>query len=1573
MKQRQTISRDGISSNAKAIRWALLHLVTLFSLLLVGSPAQAATDYTFSPTGLLPPGCSINPSSTNSYTCGVLTLVVEDTITVGSSTPVTVTFTGAFTTAAGNLINTAGATNDLNIVTNGVLTLGENTRLNANVNSAGVITMGVKSTINGNVIGTAAINMSYGSTIDGNFTASTTTGVITLAEKSTIGGFIHTDAGAVTVGNLSTIGGGIATQAGVVTLTTNINVGGDISTDAGAITIGSGSSTCGNVFSTGAGIVTITTNIQVGGDVKTVAGAITIGIGSTVGGDVNPTGAGVVTLTDVLVGGKVETGAGAITLTNSRVRGTVVATGAGVVTLTDSVINDTTLIVPAASACSVELESLVSDHHFDEESWSGVAGEVIDSSGNDYHGVASKPMTNSTDGVVCNAADFTATGTSDYVSLNGLALNNLDDFSISIWGKLDSSRSGQQTIFSATSNSERYGNGVLMFFSNTKTLRFYFRDTIVATYEFTDAISDDEWHHYVWTRKGDQHCLFMDGVSKGCQSASPFYQGSISVASNGLIIGQEQDSVGGGFAASQDWEGLVDEAMIFSSELSPAKISSIYANQTAGKNYDGTSRACPTDLTPIAEYRFDEASWNGVAGEILDNSGNGYNAARINNNSTPEIASPALTGNPGTCGYASQDKGSIQVTGLPLDTTTIGVKTTVTFWMNWNGKNNVMPIGWDIHDIWMVSSSIGFNTGNSDVYGISSEGFKNVWRHVAVEFTNGSVTSNRMHIDGVEQVLTQRRNSPNNSRAFVDSELRIGGWSRDRNYDFRGLMDEVRVYQAALSTAQINTIMNEVHPCDTPVVHHYEIVHDGQGLTCEAESVTIKAHDVNYNLVAPSASNTITLSTSITNDGWTLKSGNGSFNAVTAEYTFDGIETQVEFGLSKTTATASPHINIGVTDGTSTDLNGDITEDTTLAFADTGFRFLVDNNSIDIPTQLSGKPSNTGYNTSNLSLQAIKTSTLTGACEAALVSTKDIELVAECIDPIACAGKKVVINSTPINTQEDVVTPSSYTPVSLDFGSLTNNTARFDLTYPDAGKIQLHARYNIPVDGSPSGVYMKGSSNSFVVRPFGFSIAVEDANNIQNPAAVDHNGSVFMSAGDIFTTNLTAVQWKTGQDSNNDGIPDDTDNITSNLFTANFGNEITPETADITHALYLPKPATLGDLSNNSFNFINGIASNSNMTYSEVGIISFTANLYDNTYLTANNISGNAPYVGRFTPENFALSVDKEGSFVSVCEGIDIDMPFAYSGQMSIVAPSKGVLRYLEQPEILITPKSKLGNHTKNYTGDFNKLTLSGVSRFMVDDGTGTLVLAPIEDTTQVGVNANKVRLTSNFDDGILTEGENENVGILSFQYNDLDNFFYLHEENSEIIPFTSDINLAIASIIDGDAVTAIDADGIGDTGTASDTVITLNPSGKEIRFGRAYLANSFGPETSDLPQPFFVQYLDAVDHYKNTVDDTCTAFDSSKITLTTIDFDKNKTGINTVSGHFFNSETKEIELLAPSDGSDGIRGDLGVKYDIYPWLEYHWDWNGTGPKLYDNPSAVATFGLFRGNDRVIFQREVFH
>ena len=144
-----------------------------------------------------------------------------------------------------------------------------------------------------------------------------------------------------------------------------------------------------------------------------------------------------------------------------------------------------------------------------------------------------------------------------------------------------------------------------------------------------------------------------------------------------------------------------------------------------------------------------------------------------------------------------------------------------------------------------------------------------------------------------------------------------------------------------------------------------------------------------------------------------------------------------------------------------------------IVFADTGFRFFENVETNPIPTQVSAKPSNT------LKIQAIEKNPDTGACQAAFIDTTAIEMAATCVDPIACAGSQVAINN--LITTDDITTINkdsalSYSSVNLDFSDDTVNSAEFIFTYPDAGKVQLHARYNISDEnGDPSGNYMLGS------------------------------------------------------------------------------------------------------------------------------------------------------------------------------------------------------------------------------------------------------------------------------------------------------------------------------------------------------------------------------------------------------------------------------------------------------------------------------------------------------------------
>ena len=145
-----------------------------------------------------------------------------------------------------------------------------------------------------------------------------------------------------------------------------------------------------------------------------------------------------------------------------------------------------------------------------------------------------------------------------------------------------------------------------------------------------------------------------------------------------------------------------------------------------------------------------------------------------------------------------------------------------------------------------------------------------------------------------------------------------------------------------------------------------------------------------------------------------------------------------------------------------------------------------------------------------------------------------------------------------------------------------------------------------------------------------------------------------------------------------------------------------------------------------------------------------------------------------------------------------------------------------------------------------------------------------------------------------------------------------------------------------------------------------MSPTGVEIRFGRLLLVNSFGPETSDLPQPMQIEHFDGTSFVDST-DDDCASYDADKISLTNISLDPALTDKLGGTGKFSAGKTQAIELQAPGTGN---QGQLGVLYAAYDWFKYDWDNEGTYD---DDPSAVATFGVFRGNDRIIQWREIFN
>jgi|GEM_PF-1259719 len=148
------------------------------------------------------------------------------------------------------------------------------------------------------------------------------------------------------------------------------------------------------------------------------------------------------------------------------------------------------------------------------------------------------------------------------------------------------------------------------------------------------------------------------------------------------------------------------------------------------------------------------------------------------------------------------DNVRIPATGV---NTTAGAVNTVEFWVYWKGTEAQMPFGFasSAYTLYFAYGCLGFNTGNSDVLGVSNVGMKNRWVHVVAGFYNGvpSAVNNSIYIDGERQTLTQCAGTP--ISRTVSSGALLSGWGSSYLYKLNGSMDEVAIYSKALNATEV--------------------------------------------------------------------------------------------------------------------------------------------------------------------------------------------------------------------------------------------------------------------------------------------------------------------------------------------------------------------------------------------------------------------------------------------------------------------------------------------------------------------------------------------------------------------------------------------------------------------------------------------------------------------------------------------------------------------------------------------------------------------------------------------------
>jgi hypothetical protein len=543
------------------------------------------------------------------------------------------------------------------------------------------------------------------------------------------------------------------------------------------------------------------------------------------------------------------------------------------------------------------------------------------------------------------------------------------------------------------------------------------------------------------------------------------------------------------------------------------------------------------------------------------------------------------------------------------------------------------------------------------------------------------------------------------------------------------------------------------------------------------------------------------------------------------------------------------------------------------------------------------------------------------AVETAFAGDVRVELV-DAVSGGACAGLPLIRNL------------GTLTFASGDAGRKTLSGINEPNAWPN-----VRVRMSYPASGTPTVVAC--STDPFAIRPASFGpVTASDADSLTagtaralvNAAA---SGGVVHRAGRPFRLAVTAL--------NAGGT------TTSNYAGAPVANGLT---------CVLPAASCVpGVLSTGTWSAAAGTAVTTTASYSEVGALSLqledasfaAVDAADGSTLAERTIKSPVFTLGRFVPDHFLLTPANTPQFKTFNDTTCATRSFTYVGQP---------FGYVTAPQATISARNAAGATTQNYAGALWKLVPAWATQSYAA-ATGTLdtglVGAPIVTATGAG------------------------SGTLAAHPADVIAFV----RTTPVAPFAAAITLTMS--VRDEAETAVAGNGTIDTATPAVFADIGFDAGNAFRYGRLALANAHGSELLALPVLIEAQYWDG-SYFVRNVADACTQLSANQVALANWRRDLAPCETSaTLSGRFV-AGRGNLRLSAPGAGNTGsvdLTVQLGVTASgsacvggtpgpaaaaAQTWLQGAW---GGGP-YNQNPSARASFGLYRGSKTLIYQREMY-
>ncbi|WP_261885203.1 DUF6701 domain-containing protein [Vibrio pomeroyi] len=457
---------------------------------------------------------------------------------------------------------------------------------------------------------------------------------------------------------------------------------------------------------------------------------------------------------------------------------------------------------------------------------------------------------------------------------------------------------------------------------------------------------------------------------------------------------------------------------------------------------------------------------------------------------------------------------------------------------------------------------------------------------------------------------------------------------------------------------------------------------------------------------------------------------------------------------------------------------------------------------------------------------------------------------------------------------------------------------------------------------------LEGIVNVFV-RPWKIAICdIKETSVTTNSNPATTTGSPgFMASGENFSVKYRPIVFGSGDECNSD-------------VTTNYARDSGP--INVSFKLAYPNivddnlnimPAVVGPFDNSSELVI------SNYLWDEVGSVQFKTSA---TYLTM-DLNEDTELVGRFYPKYFTSIGtpiwDYPGSGVS-------EQNFTYMNQ-----PFDGV-------EFEVEALNALGHAVENYAS-FDATLTAGFSLFESNFGD---------------------RFNSPVPNKVWTATDNRSIGTFTLSETspstDCDSELCLEKlstaNNYEDGPYNgtngnpTDISITHTGSVSDDPVAYLNKEGSRDP-----QLLTVQP---DIRFGRMVLDDVGGNSVATITIPLRAEYWNGSRFVLNE-DDNATNVEASTSASDVIwSEDGSVTTTVTLANGGLVSDGESRNLTASQGTGVSIREQVQLwqNMDDIPWLRYDWDSDKVSDEANgeQDPSTVVTFGIYRGNDRVIYRGE---